>query len=65
MPEGPPAAVTTEAPMTDDDQVPARHYQGGSIFKLPGPIIVAVISGANFLGLTSWTNHLATRVQAL
>ena len=48
MPEGPPATVTSEAPMTDDDQVPDRHWQGGSISRTCGPIIVAAISGVNF-----------------
>ena len=47
MPEGPPAAVTPKAPMTDDDQVPDRRWQDGSISKTRGPIIVAAISGAN------------------
>ena len=48
MPEGPPTAVTTEAPMIDDDQVPDIRQQGGSISKLRGPIIVSAISGVNF-----------------
>ena len=48
MPEGPPAAVTSEAPMTDDDQVPDRRWQVGSISRTRGPIIVAAISGVNF-----------------
>ena len=48
MPEGPPAAVTYEALMTDDDQVPDRRWQGGSISRTRGPIIVAAISRVNF-----------------
>ena len=48
MPEGPLAAVTSEAPMTDDDQVPDRRWQGGSISSTHGPIIVAAIFGVNF-----------------
>ena len=47
MPEGPPADVTSEAPMTDDDQVPDRRWQGGSIARTRGPIIVAAVSGVN------------------